>query len=171
MHAVRKFMIKYLNCQDLCKHTLSSARSWPSLMPDMPPPTLSPPLTVSPPPMAVSSTPAWSVSAPTTSAPRQAECQWSRRCWRLTFDLCLGPLLNSLHEDFHTEPISVLCHLNDNGDAKTNKHPFQFFKDGCFLHFFGFVKSSRSQNVSFVRPSGSTLSRVLNLHHSCSGLS
>ena len=27
--------------------------------------------------------------------------------------LSLGPLLNSLHEDFHTEPISVLCHLND----------------------------------------------------------
>ena len=25
----------------------------------------------------------------------------------------LGPLLNSLHEDFLTEPISVLCHLND----------------------------------------------------------
>merc|ERR1712176_1554178 len=56
------------------------------------------------------------------SRPLQPRRSLHQLCWSP------GPLLNSLDEDFHTEPISVLCNLNDNGDAKTNKDPFQFFK-------------------------------------------
>ena len=113
----RKFKFKYLNCRDLFQHNLSLGPG--------------PPLRRLP---RCRRHRLWKFRPPQPGrslyqlpgSPGQEKIEE----FNIVIHLSLGPLLNSLHEDFLTEPISVLCNLNDiNRDAKTNKHPFQFFNE------------------------------------------
>ena len=115
----RKFKFKYLNCRDLFQHNLSLGPG--------------PPLRLCRPPRCRRHR-LWRFRPPQPGrslyqlpgSPGQEKIEE----FNIVIHLSLGPLLNSLHEDFLTEPISVLCNLNDiNRDAKTNKHPFQFFNE------------------------------------------